>query len=103
MSTYTSKALFRGAATTTLTTTLYTTPTSTATVVTEIMVANTSAAAGTFTIYLNGTIIANTVAVGGNDTIVIPCKQAIASGQTIQGGGSATTLNLSISGVEIYL
>ena len=101
MATYTSKALFRGAATTTLTTTLYTVPSSTTTVVTEIMVANTASSSETFTVYLNGTIIANTITVGANDTQIISCKQPIAATQTIQGGASATTVNLSISGVEI--
>jgi len=101
VATYTSKALYRGAASTTLTTTLYTTPSATTTVVTEIMVANTAASSATFTIYLNGTIIANTITVGANDTTVIPCKQAISATQTIQGGASATTVNFSISGVEI--
>lgn len=97
----TSKALYRGAATTTPTTTLYTTPSSTTTVVTEIMVANTAGSSATFTIYINGTIIANTVTVGAYDTTVIPCKQPLTAAQTIQGGASATTVNLSISGVEI--
>jgi hypothetical protein len=101
MATYTSKALYRGAASTTLTSTLYTVPSATNTVVTEILVANTAASSGTFTVYLNGTIIANTVTVGANDTTVISCKQPIAATQTIQGGASATTINFSITGVEI--
>lgn len=97
----TPKVLYRGAASTTTTTTLYTVPSSTTTVVTEIMVANTAGSAGTFTIYLNGTVIANTVTVGAYDTTVIPCKQVLNTTQTIQGGASATTINLSISGIEI--
>lgn len=97
----TSKALYRGAASTTVTTTLYTVPAATTTVVTDILVANTAGTAGSFTLYLNGTIIANTVTVGAYDTTVIPLKQVIATGQTIQGGASATTINFSISGVEI--
>jgi len=97
----TSKALFRGAASTTVTTTLYTVPASTTTVVTDILVANTAGTAGSFTLYLGGTIIANTVTVGAYDTTVIPLKQVLATTQTIQGGASATTINFSISGVEI--
>jgi hypothetical protein len=97
----TSKALFRGAATTTTTTLLYTVPASTTTVVTDILVANTTGTAGSFTLYLNGTIIANTVTVGAYDTTVIPLKQVLATTQTIQGGASATSINFSISGVEI--
>jgi len=97
----TSNVLYRGAATTTLTTTLYTVPSATTTVVTEIMVANTASSSATFTIYLNGTIIANTITVGANDTTIIPCKQVLSATQTIQGGASATTVNFSISGVQI--
>ena len=51
----TSKALFRGAATTTVGTTLYTVPASTSTVVTNIIVTNTAGSSGTFTLALNGT------------------------------------------------
>lgn len=95
------KALYRGAASTTLTTTLYTVPSSTTTVVTEIMVANTSASSATFTIYLDGVIIANTITVAANDTTTIPCKQVLAATKTMQGGASSTSVNFSICGVEI--
>lgn len=97
----TSKALYRGAASTTVTTTLYTVPSATTTVVTDIVVANTAGAAGSFTLYLNGTKIAETVTVGAYDTTVIPLKQVLATTETIQGGASATSINFSISGVEI--
>jgi hypothetical protein len=59
----TSKALFRGAATTTVGTTLYTVPSSTTAVVTEIVVTNTAGSSGTFTISLNDVSIATTVSV----------------------------------------
>jgi hypothetical protein len=97
----TSKALYRGAASTTTTTTLYTVPSATTTVVTDILVANTAGTAGSFTLSLAGTVIANTVTVGAYDTTVIPLKQVLTATQTIQGGASATTINFSISGVEI--
>jgi hypothetical protein len=97
----TSKALFRGAATTTTTTTLYTVPSSTTTVVTEIAVANLSATAGTFTMFLAGVKIAETVTVGAYDTTVIPLKQVLVATNTIAGGASATSINFHISGVEI--
>ena len=93
--------LFRGAATTSTGTTLYTVPSSTTTIVTEIMVANTAGASGTFTIGLNGTSIATTTVVNPNDTTIIPCKQVLVAGTTITGGASATTINFSISGVQI--
>jgi len=96
-----SKALFRGAATTTTSTTLYTVPASTTTIVTDIIVVNTAASAGTFTLALAGTSLATTVAVGANDSTVIPIKQVLIATNTIQGGASATTINFHISGVEI--
>ena len=97
----TTKALFRGAATTTTTTTLYTVPSATTTVVTNIVVTNTATSAATFTLALNGTSIATAVAVGASDSAIIPLKQVIAATNTITGGASATTVNFHISGVEI--
>jgi hypothetical protein len=97
----TSKALFRGAATTTVGTTLYTVPSSTTTVVTEIMVVNTAGASGTFTMALDDVSIATTVTVGAYDSTVIPLKQVLTTTKTIKGGASATTINFHISGVEI--
>jgi hypothetical protein len=97
----TTKALFRGAATTTVGTTLYTVPASTTTVVTSIIVTNTSASAGTFTMALGGTNFGTLIAVGGNDSTVIDIKQVLTAAQTITGGASATTINFHISGVEI--
>jgi len=96
-----SKALFRGAATTNTATTLYTVPSSTSTVVTNIVVTNTAGASGTFTIALNGTSIAATVTVGAYDSTSIDLKQVLATTNTITGGASATTINFHISGVEI--
>ena len=96
-----SKALFRGAATTTVGTTLYTVPSATTTVVTSIIVTNTSASAGTYTLALGGTNLGTTIAVGGNDSTVIDLKQTLTATQTITGGASATTINFHISGVEI--
>ena len=97
----TSKSLFRGAATTTVGTTLYTVPSSTTTVVSEVLVVNTAGSAGTFTIALDDVSIATTVTVGAYDSTVIPLKQVLATTKTIKGGASATTINFHICGVEI--
>ena len=97
----TSKALFRGAATTTLTTTLYTVPSATTAVVTNIVVTNTAATAATFDIALNGVKLADAVAIGADSIVALDIKQVINATQTIQGGASATTVNFHISGVEI--
>jgi hypothetical protein len=96
----TSKTLARTAAATS-STTLYTVPSATTTVVTDIVVTNTSASSGTFTLSLNGVVFANTVTVGGNDSTVIQVKQPLAATQTITGLASATTINFHIGGVEI--
>ena len=97
----TSKALFRGAATTTLTTTLYTVPSATTAVVTNIVVTNTAATAATFDLSLNGVKLADTVAIAADTIFALDLKQVINATQTIQGGASATTVNFHISGVEI--
>ena len=97
----TPKPLFRGAATVTLTTVLYTVPALTNTVVTNIVAANTSATAGTFDISLDGVKVFAGVAIGANATIIIDLKQVLATTKTITGGASATTINFHISGAEI--
>jgi hypothetical protein len=93
--------LFRGAATTTVGTTLYTVPSATTTVVTSIVVTNTDTTNGTFTMGLGGTNFATTVTVGATDSTIIDLRQTLTATQTITGGASATSINFHISGVEI--
>lgn len=97
----TAKVLFRGAATTNTDTTLYTVPSSTTTIVTDIIVTNTTGSPGTFTIALDNVSIATLVSVGAYDSTIISIKQSLATANTIKGGASATTINFHISGVEI--
>jgi len=100
----TSKVLARTAAATT-STTLYTQPnTSTITVITNILVANTSGSTATFTFAIAGVTSANSVTVGAYDTTVIDMKQVIPAtnpAATITGSASTTGVNFHISGVEI--
>ena len=100
----TTKALFRGAAATS-NTILYTVPnTSTTAVVTNILIANTAASAGTFTLNIDGVAIASAAAISANGVTTIDLKQVIsanATPKTISGSASATTINFHISGVEI--
>jgi hypothetical protein len=96
-----SKTLFRGAATTTVGTTLYTVPANTTAVVTSIVITNTASASGTFTMAFGGTNFATTVTVGALDSTIIDIKQVLTAAQTITGGASATTINFHIGGVEI--
>ena len=95
-----SKALFRGAASTS-STTLYTVPASTTTVVTNILVTNTAITDATFNILLDDVSAGTLITVGGHDTTVIDLKQVLATTKTIKGLASATTVNFHISGVEI--
>ena len=96
----TTKALARGAFATS-STTLYTVPASTTTVVTNIVVTNTTGTAGTFSLLLDDVSLATTVAVGAYDSTIIDLKQVLATTKTIKGLASAITINFHISGVEI--
>jgi len=91
----TTKALARTAAALT-STTLYTVPSATTTVVTNIGVTNTAGSAGTFTINLNGVALHTTTAVAANSTVYIDLKQVLSATQTITGLASATTINFHI-------
>jgi hypothetical protein len=96
----TSKILFRGAASIS-STTLYTVPSATTTIVTDIVISNTAASSGTYELLLNDVVLAKTVTVGANDSTIIQLKQPLTATQTIKGLASATTINFHISGVEI--
>jgi hypothetical protein len=96
----TTKALAR-AAFATSSTTLYTVPSATTTVVSNIVITNTAGTAGTFTLALNGVSLASAVSVAANSITAIDLKQVLAATNTITGQASATTINYHISGVEI--
>lgn len=101
MATNTPKVLFRGAATTNTATVLYTVPSLTNTVVTNIAVTNTGSSAYTFTLALAGTSLHTTTSISANTTVYIDCKQVLATTNTITGGASNVAVNFHISGVEI--
>ena len=96
----TTKALARAAAATS-SATLYTVPSSTTAVITNIAVANTAGSAGTFSLLLDDVAIHTTTAIAANSTVYIDLKQVLATTKTIKGFASATTINFHISGVEI--
>jgi polyisoprenoid-binding protein YceI len=96
----TSKVLFRGAASTS-SATLYTTPSATTTVVTNIAVANTASTAATFTLLLDDVEIQKDSTVAANTTAYIDLKQVLVATDTIKGLASATSVDFHISGVEI--
>lgn len=96
----TTKVLARTAAATS-STTLYTVPSATTTVVSNIAVTNTSGSAQTFTLALNSVALHTTTAIAANSTVYIDLKQVLATTQTITGLASATSVNFHISGVEV--
>jgi hypothetical protein len=96
----TSKALVRTSAATS-SATLYTVPSSTTAIITNIAVANTAGSAGTFTLLLDDVDLHTTTAIAANTTIYIDLKQVLATTKTIKGFASATTIDFHISGVEI--
>jgi hypothetical protein len=96
----TAKALVRAAAGTS-TATLYTVPASTTTVVTNIVVTNSAATAGTFTITLDGVDLFKTCAIAANTTAMFDVRQVLATTKIIAGFASAVTVSFHISGMEI--
>ena len=96
----TTKALARTAAALT-STTLYTVPASTTTVVSNIVVANTSASTQTFTINLDGVALLSSTSISANSSAFFDLKQVLATTKTITGLASAVTVNFHISGVEV--
>jgi hypothetical protein len=99
----TAKALFRGAATvyTNPATTLYTTPSLTTTVVTNIFVTNTAVAGGTYSIGLDGIPLVSVLEIPGNSVVSLDLKQVLAAGDTITGNANSTDIKFHISGMEI--
>jgi cellulase/cellobiase CelA1 len=101
----TPKVLFRGAATTSVTTLLYTVPALTTTVISSIAVANTANSAATFTLAIGASgsevLLFDAVAIAADSTAVIDLKQVLPAAHVIDGGASAVTVSFHISGVEI--
>jgi hypothetical protein len=92
--------LYRGAAATS-STTLYTVPSATQTLVTSFVVTNTASSDATYTITMNGVDVATDVPVAANDTTIIEFKQLLEATQTLAASASATSVNFSVSGLEI--
>lgn len=95
-----SKALFRGSASTT-STTLYTTPAGSTAVVTNIVINNSSVAGATATLWLDDVDLCTAIPLTSNQVITFDIKQVLATGKTIKGLASATSVDFHISGVEI--
>jgi hypothetical protein len=96
----TSKVLARTAAALT-NTTLYTVPSATTTIVTNIVVSNTAATAATFDLSLDGVQIFNDATIAANSSAFFDLKQVLVATDLIEGLASAVTVNFHISGVEV--
>jgi hypothetical protein len=95
-----SKALFRGAATTS-STTLYTVPSETTAVVTNIVICNPTASAVTASITINAIDLLGSVSIAANSVFGFDLKQVVPATQIIAGSASSTSVDFHISGVEI--
>jgi hypothetical protein len=98
--TVTSKALARTAAATT-STTLYTVPSATTTVVSNIVICNPTGSAVTASMTINAIDLLGSVSIAANSSAFFDLKQVIPATQVIAGSASSTSVDFHISGVEI--
>ncbi|MFD7677539.1 hypothetical protein [Streptomyces sp. NPDC060187] len=96
----TPKRLSRGSTTTTLTS-IYTVPSNTTTIVTNIVVANSGTSAATVLLQLNGLAIIPNTPLPGNGIFTLDISQVMDAGDTVKIQGSTTTCSYFISGVEV--
>jgi hypothetical protein len=95
----TPKLFYRGAAATS-STTLYTVPSSTTSVLTDIVVSNTSADQQYVTITVDGINLVPAVPISANAVINFQFKTVIATTKIIAGFATSTDVKFHISGVE---
>jgi hypothetical protein len=96
----TTKVLARTAAATS-STTLYTVPSATTTVVTNIVICNPTGSAVTASMTINAIDLLGSVSIAANSTAFFDLKQVIPATQVIAGSASSTSVDFHISGVEI--
>lgn len=94
------KALARTAAATT-STTLYTVPSATTTVVSNIVICNPTGSAVTASLTLNAIDLLGSVSIAANSSAFFDLKQVLDATQVIAGSASSTSVDFHISGVEI--
>jgi tRNA U34 5-carboxymethylaminomethyl modifying enzyme MnmG/GidA len=94
------KVLARTAAATS-STTLYTVPAATTTVVSNIVICNPTASGVTASLLLNDIDLLGSVAIAANASAFFDLKQVLNATQTIKGLASSTSVDFHISGVEI--
>jgi hypothetical protein len=81
--------------------TLYTVPSSTTSLVTNILVSNTSAEVQTFTITFDGVEVVPNSEIAANSVATFDMKQALATTKIIAGFASTTDVKYHITGAEI--
>lgn len=82
--------------------TLYTVPSATTTIVTNIALANITSSDATVDLLLDGVELLKEVTVAANSTSIIDLKQVLVATDTIAGLASATsTITVHVSGVEV--
>lgn len=96
----TTKVLARTAAATS-STTLYTVPSATTTVVTNIVICNPTGSAVTASMTINAIDLLGSVSIAANSSAFFDLKQVIPATQVIAGSASSTSVDFHISGVEI--
>jgi len=95
-----SKVLARTAAATT-STTLYTTPSGSTAVVTNIVICNPTTAAVTASMTIDSVELLGSVSIAANSVFSFDLKQVVPATQIIAGSASSTSVDFHLSGVEI--
>ena len=80
---------------------IYTVPASTSTIVTNVIVTNTSTSSATFTVCLDGLCIAFQQTIAANSTAYFDLKQFLATTKTIMASASSSRVNVQISGMTV--
>lgn len=96
----TSKVLARTAAATT-STTLYTTPSGSTAVITNIVICNPTTAAVTASMTIDSVDLLGSVSIAANSVFSFDLKQVVPDGDIIAGSASSTDVDFHLSGVEI--
>jgi hypothetical protein len=81
--------------------TLYTVPSSTTSLVTNILIANTDATSATFAITFDGVEVIPSSEIAANSLATFDIKQALATTKIIAGYASSTGVKYHITGAEI--
>lgn len=80
---------------------LYTVPSLTTSIVTNVVVTNMSSLSATWSMELDGVAIAKDTICDANSTLVIDLKQVLSTTKTITGSASSQSINFHISGIEV--